>query len=158
MYCPKCAAPNDDDVRFCRVCGENPTVVAQAMSRHLPVMFVSKLDNYLERKHERLRRDSLLTGLSGLFLLVSGIWQWAHAAGWPTIFMLLGALILFLASTWDLFAFKRSQIRKAQRTESLPRALADESSATTRQLIGASVTEQTTRFLDPPNNRSAKKI
>ena len=151
MYCPKCAAPNDDDVRFCRACGENLTVVAQAMSRHLPVMLVSKLDNYLERKHERLRRDSLLTGLSGLFLLVSGIWQWTHAAGWPTIFMLLGALILLLASTWDLFAFKRSQIRKAQYKESLPHSRADEPSAITGRLIEAtSVTEQTTRFLDPP--------
>jgi len=48
------------------VCGENLTVVAQAMSRHLPVRLVSKLDDYLGRKHERLKRDSVLTGLSGL--------------------------------------------------------------------------------------------
>ena len=117
MYCPKCAAPNDDGVRFCRACGENLTAVAQAMKRHMPVMLVSKLDNYLERKHERLRRDGLLTGLSGLFLLLSGIWQWTHTADWPTVFMLLGALILFLVSTWDLLTYKRSQVRKAHTTE-----------------------------------------
>src|SRR5258705_4453569 len=120
MYCPRCAAPNNDDMKFCRACGENLTVVAQAMSRRLPVTFVSKLDDYLARKHERLRRDSILTGLSGLFLLLSGVWQWTHAAGWPTVFMLLGALILFLVSAWDLFAYKRSQIRKVDAQE-LPR-------------------------------------
>jgi hypothetical protein len=84
MYCPKCANQNDEDVRFCRACGENLTFVAQAMSRHMPVMLVSKLDNYLERKHERLRRDIMLTGVSGSFLQLSGLWQWTHAAGWST--------------------------------------------------------------------------
>src|SRR5258707_10937639 len=102
MYCPKCAAPNSDQVKFCRQCGENLSIVAQAMSKHLPVRLVSKLDNYLERKHERLRRDSILTGLSGLFLLLSGTWQGMHAGGWPTVFMLLGALIFFLVSAWDM--------------------------------------------------------
>jgi uncharacterized membrane protein YvbJ len=58
MYCPKCAEPNADDTKFCRACGENLTVVAQAMSKHLPVVLVSKLDEYLGRKDERIRRDS----------------------------------------------------------------------------------------------------
>jgi hypothetical protein len=157
MYCPKCAAPNSDDVRFCRVCGENLTVIAQAMSRHLPVMLVSKLDDYLERKHERLRRDSVLTGLSGLFLLLSGIWQVTHAGGWPAAFMLLGALILFLVSTWDLLAYKRSRLRKAQDAGLLPAAKPDGLTANTPQIQPTSVTEQTTRFLETTENRSTRE-
>ena len=158
MYCPQCAAPNSDDVRFCRVCGENLTVIAQAMSRHLPLMWVSKLDDYLEQKHERLRRDSMLTGLSGLFLLLSGIWQWTHAGGWPTAFMLVGALILFLVSTWDLLAYKRSQLRKTQDRGLLPDAKPDgRTGITHQQLPPTSVTEQTTRLLDTADNRSANK-
>ena len=159
MYCPRCAALNNDDVKFCRVCGENLTVVAQAMSRHLPVRLVSKLDDYLGRKHERLKRDSVLTGLSGLFLLLSGLWQWTHVAGWPTVFMLLGALILFLVSAWDLFAYKRSEVQKAQDRELLLPAQVDKPSPKTeRQISGTSVTEQTTRLLDPPDDRSGKRV
>ena len=157
MYCPRCANPNNDDVKFCRVCGENLTVVAQAMSRHLPVTLVSKLDNYLERKHERLRRDGILTGLSGLFLLLSGIWQWTHAAGWPTVFMLLAALIFFLVSSWDLLAYTRSRTRQTQDKGLLrPAQTAELSPGTDRQISAISVTEETTRLLDPAKNRSAK--
>jgi hypothetical protein len=130
------------------VCGENLTVVAQAMARHFPVTLVSKLDSYLERKHERLRRDSILTGLSGLFLLLSGIWQGMHAGGWPTLFMLLGALVFFVVSTWDLLVYKRSQIRRAQDTGQLQGAKLDELPANTQPQEPKSVTEQTTRLLD----------
>ena len=154
MYCPHCAAPNNNDVRFCRACGENLTVVAQAMSQHLPVRLVSKLDGYLERKHERLRRDSYLTGLSALFLLLSGIWQWTHAGGWPTAFMLSGALILFLVSAWDLLAYKRSQTRRAQNKELPSRTQPVELPETTvRNLAATSVTDQTTRLLDQAKDR-----
>ena len=149
MYCPSCAANNSNDVKFCRQCGANLTVVVQAMSGHLPLKMVSALDSYLERKHERLRRDSILTGLSGLFLLLSGIWQATHAGGWPAVFMFVGAFVFFLISAWDMLAFKRSQPR-AHTTRSLE--------AHSRELtpikssIQASVTEQTTRHLKPPQN------
>lgn len=153
MYCPHCAAPNNSEVRFCRACGENLTVIAQAMSQHLPVRLVSKLDGYLDRKHERLRRDSCLTGLSALFLLLSGIWQWTHAGGWPTAFMLSGALILFLVSAWDLLAYKRSQTRRTQSKELPSRAQTSELPATTKRNIALSVTDQTTRLLDRAEDR-----
>src|SRR5712664_1613461 len=106
MYCPKCAEPNSEEVRFCRACGENLTVIAQAMSKHMPMMLISRLDEYLARKNERLRRDGIMTGLSGLFLLISGIWQVASNAGasLPAVFMFAGALIMFMMSLWDILA------------------------------------------------------
>lgn len=155
MYCPNCAAQNDiQEVKFCRQCGENLTVVAQAMSKHLPVMLIGKLDNYLERKHERLKRDSILTGLSASFLLFSGIWQWTHMAGWPTVFMLVGAAILFLMSAWDFVAYKRTQTRKGRENEltgfTEPRELSEN---TPQHFPASSVTEQTTRHLDSSQKR-----
>ncbi len=156
MYCPKCGAPNDDEVKFCRRCGENLSVVVQAMSKHLPVMLVSKLDNYLERKHERLRRDSLLAGLSGLFLLFSGFWQWTHTAGWPTVFMLLGAVILLLVSAWDFLAYKRSGVGKSE-TADLSSGQSELTENTQRSLKPTRVTEQTTRLLDSAENHTVDK-
>src|SRR3989442_653141 len=63
MYYPQCAEPNGQEVKFCRACGEDLTIIAQAVARHLPVMLVSKLDKYVERKDERMRRDGMLTQL-----------------------------------------------------------------------------------------------
>lgn len=36
MYCPKCSAQNIDDAQYCRGCGENISLVAEAMSGRLP--------------------------------------------------------------------------------------------------------------------------
>ncbi|HZE68305.1 MAG TPA: hypothetical protein VE135_02115 [Pyrinomonadaceae bacterium] len=124
------------------------------MSKHLPVMLVGKLDNYLGRKHERLKRDSIVTGLSASFLLLSGIWQWTHMAGWPTVFMLVGAAILFLVSAWDFIAYKRTQARKGHDKELTGITEQQELSTNTSQHIPpSSVTEQTTRRLDSSKKR-----
>jgi zinc-ribbon domain len=150
MYCPKCAEPNSEDVKFCRSCGEDLTIIAQAMSRHLPVMLVSKLDEYVERKNERMRRDGILTGFSGVFLLVSGIWQLASNPGaWlPAAFMFLGALIMLMASMWDMLAYKRTRSRDV-RNRGLPSAPeTGELKEPEPRLIPPGVTENTTRHLD----------
>jgi hypothetical protein len=150
MYCPKCAHPNSDDTKFCRACGENLTVVAQAMSKRLPVMLASKLDAHIERKENRIRRDAVMTGLSGIFLLLSGIWHVAaQTGGWlSAVFMFTGALILLLASGWDWLAYQRSKSRQAlnaQMPQSVETGKLEAGSA--RQLPPSSVTEQTTRHL-----------
>ena len=36
MYCPNCAAVNNDDTKFCRGCGANLSLVPQAMTGQLP--------------------------------------------------------------------------------------------------------------------------
>lgn len=159
MYCPKCAEPNGEDVKYCRACGEDLTVIAQAMSRHLPVMLVSKLDDYVERKNERMRRDGILTGLSGVFLLISGIWQLSSNPGaWlPAAFMFLGALIMLIASMWDMLAYKRTRSRDV-RNGRLPSAAktGELKEHAPRQIPPAGVTEDTTRRLDIPVKDSTK--
>lgn len=55
MYCPRCGAQNADATKFCRACGDDLSIVAQAMTRHLPAVLADKLDAYLVRKNERIR-------------------------------------------------------------------------------------------------------
>jgi Double zinc ribbon len=151
MYCPKCAHPNSDDTKFCRACGENLTAIAQVMSKHLPVTLVSKLDAHIERKENRLRRDGIMTGLTGIFLLLSGIGQVAaHTGSWlSTVLMFVGALVLLLMSGWDLLAYQRSKSRQAGNVQ-LPRTAETGKleAGNVRQIPLSSIAEQTTRHLD----------
>ena len=150
MYCPKCAEPNSEEVKFCRACGENLTVIAQAMSKHMPMMLISRLDEYLARKNERLRRDGIMTGLSGVFLLLSGIWQ-ASTAGvrLPAVLMFVGALIMFMMSLWDLLAHRRSLARGDQKSQFPSAAPTGELEAhRSSQIPPRSVTEHTTRHFE----------
>src|SRR2546428_5929751 len=81
MYCPKCGIQNNDETKFCRGCGENLKVVLQAMSRRLPVILVSRVDAYLERKNERFRRDSILGAVVGSLWLLYGVKTLAAGEG-----------------------------------------------------------------------------
>ena len=99
MFCPRCGQQNSDDARYCRVCGENLKAIARAMTRHLPVVVASKIDEYLERSNERLRRDSILWNLMGLVFLTVGIWE-------PVMFV--AAVIVFGFGAWNLMAYRRS--------------------------------------------------
>jgi hypothetical protein len=97
----------------------------------------------------------MLTGVSGSFLLLSGLWQWTHATGWPTVFMLLGAVILFLVSAWDFLAYKRSQLSKAPDKELARAAGAHELTENfQRHIPPTSVTDQTTRPLNSAGKHS----
>jgi hypothetical protein len=150
MFCPKCGAQNDGDMKFCRACGENLTVISQAMSKHLPVILASKLDNYLEQKNERIRRDGVMTGLSGLFLLLSGILQVTlSAGGWPAVFMFAGAFILLTASMWDTLVYKRSLSQKRQAPQLSSATETNElKHYNPGEIPPPSVAESTTRQLD----------
>jgi hypothetical protein len=159
MYCPKCAQPNGDEAKFCRACGENLTAFAQAMSKHLPVMLASKLDEHIERKDNRLRRDGVMTGLSGIFLLLSGVWSMAsNPAAWlPAVLMFVGALILLLASGWDMLAYWRSKSRNTKDARLPPPVETGKLEASSPpQIPQASVAEQTTRQLDRVAGRSGE--
>src|ERR1044072_1787115 len=109
MYCPKCGEANSDDINFCRACGENLKVVAQAMIGSLPVALASRLDAYIERKNERLRRDGIGSAVFGIcFLLLGGyeLMKGARIFGDAGI-MLLFAVLMFLVSLWDSMVYKR---------------------------------------------------
>jgi hypothetical protein len=69
--------------------------------------------------------------------------------------MLVGALVFFVVSTWDLLVYQRSQIRRTQDTGQLQGAKLNELPANTQ--VPESVTEQTTRLLDNAEYHSANE-
>ena len=126
MYCPKCGIQNNDDTKFCRGCGENLKVVAQAMARRLPVILASKMDAYLERKNSRIRRDSIYGAFAGSLFIIIGLYGMITTGvfGSNLVFVAFGCVGL-LFSLWDHMVYKRSLsldvrvVRAAPTTEEL---------------------------------------
>ncbi len=161
MYCPKCAEPNNDDVKFCRSCGENLSVIAQVMTRRFPASVLSKLDAYFERKNERMRRDSIIGAVSGSAFLFLSIYHLLNDGfSGNVIFTFLAACFLFVWSFWDFLVFKRSQSPNLNPSE-IPSASATKELLPERQLEivpPPSVTEQTTRHLETISKSTDKNL
>jgi predicted RNA-binding Zn-ribbon protein involved in translation (DUF1610 family) len=106
LYCPKCGASNSEKVKYCRRCGENLKILSQTMAWHLPVVLASKLDEVVENKSERFRRDGILSFLVGLLFFVFFGWRWFNGN--------LDVVVLFIVpfqigwGIWELLAYKRS--------------------------------------------------
>jgi|GEM_PF-2934916 len=111
LYCPKCGASNNEKVKYCRGCGENLKVVAQAMKQTLPVMLASKFDEIVENKSEGFRRDSILDFLAGILFLMPVVSQFIFEAGWTlnVLYWLTLSLLMFVGGIWDMLAYKRSR-------------------------------------------------
>lgn len=160
MYCPKCAESNNDDVKFCRSCGENLSVIAQAMTRRFPSAVLNKLDAYFERKYERLRRDSIINAVSGCAFLFISIYHLLKGDGFSgnVIFTFIFACLLFVLSIWDFLAFQRSKSPNLNPSEissaSTAKELSPERPLATVPLL--SVTEQTTRHLEAVSKSTEK--
>jgi hypothetical protein len=112
MYCPKCAAANADDVKFCRSCGANLSLVPQAITGRLP-------ESRHTRRRDRHKREedegppNLAKGITNFimglgFLVVAGAiffspggrgWWWA---------MLFPAFSLFAKGIAQIIAAKNS--------------------------------------------------
>lgn len=69
MFCPNCAAENEDDVKFCRDCGQDISLVARSLQGHSPLVPASKIDTIFDRYNERLLRDGILILQVGGFSL-----------------------------------------------------------------------------------------
>src|SRR2546429_2614206 len=108
MYCPKCGSENDDGTRFCRGCGENLKVISQAMTKRLPVILASKVDAYLERKNERLRRDSIIGAVAGCLWLLFGVRSLVTGVGTVKLFPIVCGCLILLWALWEHMVYKHS--------------------------------------------------
>lgn len=160
MYCPNCAEANADDVKYCRACGENLRVVAIAMKRRFPTALLDKIDAYLERKNERLKRDSIVAAISGLIFLFLSMYHLLKGEGlsFNVVFTFVFACLMFFWSVWDYLVYQRS-LSKEQKPE--PRASAKTTSelALSKALPTSppSITEGTTKRLDDTAIESEKR-
>jgi len=151
MYCPNCAEPNSDDVKYCRACGQNLSVIAIAMKRRFPTALLDKLDAYLERKNERMRRDSIVAAISGSIFLFLSIYHLSKGEGlsFNVIFTFIFAILMFLWSVWDYLVYQRS-LSKEESRQQLASVKTTSEIPVEKGLPGqpASVTEGTTKHLD----------
>lgn len=151
MYCPRCGTQNDDPMKYCRACGENLSVISLVLTKHLPAKLITKLDNYLEWKNERLRRDSIFSGVSGaVFLFLSIYHLVSEGVSFTVIFTFICACTLFFWSIWYYLVYQRSlSANKGTIEEESTVSQPEEVSATKiLNLPPVSVTESTTKHLD----------
>jgi len=172
MFCPRCAAQNLDDAKFCRVCGTNLETVALALTDKNQVATSNRsvtrnpLENWLET---RKAPEKIVRGI-GLFLssiligvalwLFSGkpdwIVIWTVLAGWLACFGVI-SMVSGIAGLLESSFFRRKlgQSSGAAVPPVQPFAANDSlrmNDATTAPIAPAqsSVTEHTTTRLIKP--------
>ena len=152
MYCPHCGTQNLPETKYCRSCGRDLRLVAQAITKSLPLLIAQRVDDAIDRGRGGWRSYQLfraenrrpyaqaLMGLSALFVVV-----WMLMLGHGSISFAGGFLLVMTASLF--FSSVRELLARNRRTRAL-----DE--LNTKELIEdkdiptASVTESTTRALD----------
>ena len=151
MYCPSCGTQNDDSVKYCRSCGENLGAVSLLLARNLPARLITKLDDYLEWKNERLRRDSIFSAIGGGIFLFLSIYHLAtEGISFTVVFTFVCACALFFWSVWYYLVYQRS-LSANKRTDQVTTSEPNQISAPNTLKLSSppsSVTESTTKHLD----------
>ncbi|HEV7889599.1 MAG TPA: zinc-ribbon domain-containing protein [Pyrinomonadaceae bacterium] len=168
MFCPKCGAQNSEETSFCRGCGEDLSLVSQALSKNPSLLIAHKLDRAVRKnptvqltwlKDQKRRAAGEL--LSGAFTLFALIWFILLGRGNPEFaYGVIAAIACYLIALgiWDFRgASKSSEAASAEDTPgalrgpSAPKELA--TPVTSEILPATSITESTTRNLKEPSRR-----
>ena len=161
MYCPHCGTQNLPETKYCRSCGRDLRLVAQAITKSLPLLIAQRVDDAIDRGRGGWRSYQLfrtenrrpyaqaLMGLSALFVVV-----WMLMLGHGSISFASGFLLVITASLFFM------SVRELLARNARKRALDELSnSVNTKELVedrgvpSTSVTESTTRALDQPRRR-----
>jgi len=158
MYCPKCATQIDETQKFCRACGANVSLVPQALTGEITHRGRHRYDKPISIEQAA---TSFFTGLA--FIVVSFAVLRFAPAGRIWWFWLLIPAFSCMGSGIGLYLKLREQQRQlaqfnpvvSQPNLASTATPAPELSApTTSELhIPSSVTEHTTKHLDPSRNR-----
>ncbi|MDQ3010313.1 MAG: hypothetical protein M3X11_06385 [Acidobacteriota bacterium] len=81
-------------------------VVVQALEQRLPVMLASELDQILDSRSERFRRDAILMFLMGIIVIITAMMRSGPYG--PDKLLLSFSVPIFLYAVWDYLAYKRS--------------------------------------------------
>lgn len=125
MYCPRCGIENPaDDVKFCRACGEDLRLTAQALGRRIgwTSFLNNRLDNMLEGRYGLSARDggvNIFIGLAGLMIAVYYMLTGVGAL----LFWVLISLTLLLGvgvGVYDVVIYRRSVNGLPREADRLP--------------------------------------
>ena len=174
MFCPKCAAQNLDEAKFCRACGADISLVPQALTGQL-ARADDDLSEFDERGRSRVERGArnLAGGLCYLLLFLAVMFYFRQF-WWMTFWFIFPAIAkiskgvgLLSQHAWRQSGHLPGGIKGATRpvgasettalpssqTTALPRmSLNDTAPADTAEIVAppTSVTEGTTRHLGTP--------
>jgi len=154
MYCPKCATHNTDDTKYCRSCGANLSLVPQALT--------GRLQERSSRRRHRHRDDdgppSLENGITKAFmgvaflLVAAGVFFFAPAGRMWWFWMLIPAFALLGKGVAEIISltYGSSSTQGASQTGIVRGTPTGELPPRNDAVFAPpSVTEQTTRQLDP---------
>jgi predicted RNA-binding Zn-ribbon protein involved in translation (DUF1610 family) len=171
MYCPKCGAQNIEDAQFCRGCGENISLVSQAMTGQLPERRAVGHDaegHPYDERGRRIRREkdpprldkAIKTGFMGLAFLIIAIilgftgdrrhdyWYWLLI---PAFTMLGGGVAEYVRMKQSRGTEKSlPDVQSRASLAPAPARISALPQRSTSELVSQppSVTEGTTRHLD----------
>ncbi len=175
MFCPKCAAQNVDDAKYCRACGTDISLVPQAITGHLAERLATEERELEGRKHRHGAKEpaSIERAVKSFFMGVAFIcvafaartWAPAGAVWW--FWLLIPAIAMIGDGVASYLRLKEDQKRLAPPTfvpaqSSLPNrqraAELSESRHTGELLQPPSVTEATTQHLAMPVESKQKDL
>ncbi|HZG51923.1 MAG TPA: zinc ribbon domain-containing protein [Pyrinomonadaceae bacterium] len=168
MYCPRCAAQNLDDAKFCRACGADIRLVPQALQGTLPA--ASARPNEAATRDKKKPRPpatedealkSLFTGFALFIIFLIGIFVF-RGAFWVTIWFIIPALSNVGEGIGQLIRARQERAYLTEmppsevgnfRTAPFAPVVRELSTPDTAEIIHApaSVTDVTTRHLDAPS-------
>ena len=156
MYCPHCGTQNLPETKYCRSCGRDLRLVAQAITKSLPLLIAQRVDDAIDRGRGGWRSYQLfrtenrrpyaqaLMGLSALFVVVWMLMLGHGSISFAGGFLLVMTASLLLTSVRELLA---ANARKRGLDE-LSNAVNTTELIEDKDVPSASVTESTTRGLD----------
>src|SRR3569832_320264 len=156
MYCPHCGTQNLPETKYCRSCGRDLRLVAQAITKSLPLLIAQRVDDAIDRGRGGWRSYQLfrtenrrpyaqaLMGLSALFVVVWMLMLGHGSVSFAGGFLLVMTVALFVTSVRELLAGKT----RKRAPDELSNAVETKELLENKEVASASVTESTTRGLD----------
>jgi hypothetical protein len=109
MFCPKCAAENQDQTRFCRSCGTDVDVVSRALGLSGELDPIGESQSELTQRMRQLEIDGTQCVVRGALIFLTGILfgiplaLFGKGADWHTNWILIWLIFCGWIPVWGAF-------------------------------------------------------